>query len=121
MITDGLAIVRQGSADVLAISGDDRQLPLLTAAEEEERRSGTPDVAATPSRYSQTVRVLPRSTRAYSPSTVRRTFTTPTRRAPTGIFLFAKAVSREQAVSPMISQVHAVTSHTESCWRSADS
>ena len=42
---------------MLAISGDDRQLPLLTAAEEEERRSGTPDVPATPSRYSQTVRV----------------------------------------------------------------
>ncbi len=36
LISEGMAIVRQGSADVLAISGDDRLLPLLTAAEEEE-------------------------------------------------------------------------------------
>ena len=36
LITDGLAIVRQRSADALAISGDDRMLPVLTAAEEQE-------------------------------------------------------------------------------------
>ena len=35
LIAEGLAIVRQGSADVLVISGDDRMLPVLTAAEEE--------------------------------------------------------------------------------------
>jgi len=36
LIADGLSIVRQGSADVLAISGDDRLLPVLSAAEEED-------------------------------------------------------------------------------------
>ena len=33
---EGLAVVLQGSTDVPAISGDDRLLPLLTAADEEE-------------------------------------------------------------------------------------
>ena len=36
LISEGLAIVQQGSADVLAISGDDRVLPVLSAAEEED-------------------------------------------------------------------------------------
>ncbi|HEY2593758.1 MAG TPA: hypothetical protein VGK33_07640 [Chloroflexota bacterium] len=36
LITEGLAIVRQGSADALAVSGDDRLLPLLSAAVEED-------------------------------------------------------------------------------------
>ena len=36
LIAEGMAIVRQGSADLLAISGDDRVLALLSAAEEEE-------------------------------------------------------------------------------------
>jgi hypothetical protein len=36
LITDGMAILRQGTADMLAISGDDRILPLLSAAAEEE-------------------------------------------------------------------------------------
>ncbi len=36
LITEGLAIVRQGSADVLAISGDDRLLPVLSAADDED-------------------------------------------------------------------------------------
>ena len=36
LITEGLTIVRQGSADLLAISGDDRLLPVLSAAEEED-------------------------------------------------------------------------------------
>ena len=35
LINDGLGIVRQGAADVLAINGDDRLLPLLSAAAEE--------------------------------------------------------------------------------------
>ena len=34
LITEALAIVRQASADVLAISGDDRLLPVLSAADE---------------------------------------------------------------------------------------
>jgi len=34
LISDGLALVQQGLADVLAVSGDDRLLPLLTAANE---------------------------------------------------------------------------------------
>jgi hypothetical protein len=36
LIAEGLTIVRQGTADVLAISGDDRLLPVLIAAEEED-------------------------------------------------------------------------------------
>jgi hypothetical protein len=36
LISDGLALVQQGSVDVLAVSGDDRLLPLLSAAHEAE-------------------------------------------------------------------------------------
>jgi len=36
LLADGLSIVQQGLVDVLALSGDDRLLPLLSAADEEE-------------------------------------------------------------------------------------
>jgi hypothetical protein len=36
LISDGLNIVQQGVVDVLALSGDDRLLPLLTAAQDED-------------------------------------------------------------------------------------
>jgi hypothetical protein len=36
LIADGLSLARQGLVDVLALSGDDRLLPLLTAADEQE-------------------------------------------------------------------------------------
>jgi hypothetical protein len=36
LISEGLSIVKQGTVDVLALSGDDRLLPLLTAAHEED-------------------------------------------------------------------------------------
>jgi len=36
LISDGLNVVKQGLVDVLALSGDDRLLPLLTAAHEED-------------------------------------------------------------------------------------
>ena len=35
LITEGLAIVSQGVIDVLAVSGDDRLLPLLSAADDQ--------------------------------------------------------------------------------------
>jgi hypothetical protein len=36
LIADGLSMVKQGVVDVLALSGDDRLLPLLVAAREED-------------------------------------------------------------------------------------
>jgi hypothetical protein len=36
LIADGLSILKQGRVDVLALSGDDRLLPLLTAAQDED-------------------------------------------------------------------------------------
>jgi hypothetical protein len=36
LIADGLSLVQQGAVDVLAVSGDDRLLPLLSAAKDEE-------------------------------------------------------------------------------------
>jgi hypothetical protein len=38
LINDGLNIVKDGAADVLALSGDDRLMPLLSAARDEEIR-----------------------------------------------------------------------------------